>query len=373
MGLGLQGAYGAGAVQAGLRQRLIDQAMAEKQQQDMELARRSADRQDRQLDQNDQYRQDTLNEQVAQHAAAAADRYDKGTLAIDEATPPGFMPASTPAPLVGRLQMIGAITPQAARPRVDEGPLLPGDTGADVPEGFQKRATAAQSNTAADNARLDVTQQNLAADRAEGHRIQEEGNAQRASDAAAMRGVVGANAAGAAETRALTNEMRQTQIDAANEKAAATEKERTRVEGNARESTRTALDLVDRLEKHPGLSTATGLTGPFVSKFSQAATDANALRDQLVATLTLPNLGALKGPMSDKDVLFVKQLATRLGSPSLSEQETRRALGEAKTFLRNKSDAGGGAGNTIRARDPQGNLHEAPAGTALPAGWKAER
>ncbi len=27
---------------------------------------------------------------------------------------------------------------------------------------------------------------------------------------------------------------------------------------------------------------------------------------------------------------------------------------------------------TIRARDPQGKLHEAPAGTALPAGWKQE-
>lgn len=30
------------------------------------------------------------------------------------------------------------------------------------------------------------------------------------------------------------------------------------------------------------------------------------------------------------------------------------------------------AAKTVRARDPQGNLHEAPAGTKLPAGWKAE-
>ena len=30
------------------------------------------------------------------------------------------------------------------------------------------------------------------------------------------------------------------------------------------------------------------------------------------------------------------------------------------------------AGGTIKARDPQGQLHEAPAGTALPAGWKLE-
>lgn len=31
-----------------------------------------------------------------------------------------------------------------------------------------------------------------------------------------------------------------------------------------------------------------------------------------------------------------------------------------------------GTGGTIRARDPNGKLHEAPAGTPLPAGWKAE-
>lgn len=31
-----------------------------------------------------------------------------------------------------------------------------------------------------------------------------------------------------------------------------------------------------------------------------------------------------------------------------------------------------GGGGNIRARDPQGKLHEAPAGTALPAGWKLE-
>jgi hypothetical protein len=34
--------------------------------------------------------------------------------------------------------------------------------------------------------------------------------------------------------------------------------------------------------------------------------------------------------------------------------------------------SGAQGGSTIRARDPQGKLHEAPAGTALPAGWKPE-
>lgn len=37
-----------------------------------------------------------------------------------------------------------------------------------------------------------------------------------------------------------------------------------------------------------------------------------------------------------------------------------------------KVNFGGESGGVIRARDPQGNLHQAPAGTPLPAGWKVE-
>jgi len=33
----------------------------------------------------------------------------------------------------------------------------------------------------------------------------------------------------------------------------------------------------------------------------------------------------------------------------------------------------GGQSGMIRARDAQGKLHEAPAGTALPTGWKLEK
>jgi hypothetical protein len=35
--------------------------------------------------------------------------------------------------------------------------------------------------------------------------------------------------------------------------------------------------------------------------------------------------------------------------------------------------AAGGTAQMIRARDPQGRLHEAPAGSPLPPGWKLEK
>jgi hypothetical protein len=101
--------------------------------------------------------------------------------------------------------------------------------------------------------------------------------------------------------------------------------------------TRTALDLTDRLEQHGGIGAATGAYE--MRGFTQDAVDFNAIRDQLVAALALPNLGALKGPMSDKDILFVKQLATRLSNTRLSEPETRTAISEAKTFLKSKLGA----------------------------------
>lgn len=48
--------------------------------------------------------------------------------------------------------------------------------------------------------------------------------------------------------------------------------------------------------------------------------------------------------------------------------------GTPKTAGSNAAKAGGGStGGTIKARDPQGKLHEAPAGTALPQGWKLEK
>lgn len=46
-----------------------------------------------------------------------------------------------------------------------------------------------------------------------------------------------------------------------------------------------------------------------------------------------------------------------------ADKEARKALTDMEK---------GGATGPIRARDPQGKLHEAPAGTKLPAGWKAE-
>lgn len=123
---------------------------------------------------------------------------------------------------------------------------------------------------------------------------------------------------------------------------------------DAQQVTQTALGLVGRLKKHPGLGAATGAYE--LRGFTQPAVDFNAIRNQLVAALALPNLGALRGPMSDKDVLFVKQLATRLAEPRLSAEETMTALNEAELFLTGKL----GDGAAVDANAAQGEYDYVP-------------
>lgn len=168
-------------------------------------------------------------------------------------------------------------------------------------------------------------------------------------------------AAGTAESRALANQLKELQIKSEQDKLAATQKEREKTEGAARETTQSAYELASRLLDPNDVGKNIGAaTGAYELRgFTQGAKDFNAIRDQLVAALAMPNLGQLKGPMSDKDIVFIKQLATRLQNRDLSDAETIKALKEAQTFLQNK-------GATPRQQTAAGGMQPPPA----PPGWK---
>ena len=157
---------------------------------------------------------------------------------------------------------------------------------------------------------------------------------------------------GSAETRALANELKRLQIAAAEDKLETTRATREKDAAGARQTTDSALRHVNRLLDPNDVGGSIGAaTGAYEMRgFTQGAQDFNSVRDQLVAALTQPNLGALKGPMSDKDVSFIKQLATRLENRKMSAQETQRALIEARTFLQSKV---GGAGSTGSGSSPR--------------------
>lgn len=156
--MGLQGAYGAQGAAEALRQLIKDRLERQQVQFNNERLLAGDARQNRQLDQNDQIRRDTLAETARQHQSTAADRVFRENTALNEQMAPGTFLEDAPAQqrIIGRLQSVGGVpmTPnQDERPKVDVGPLLPGDTGAEKKRGYLKLASSKQLDTQADNER----------------------------------------------------------------------------------------------------------------------------------------------------------------------------------------------------------------------------
>jgi hypothetical protein len=153
--MGVMGAGGQLAAREGLRQRIEEQLKMRMAEQQMALAQRGADRADRALEQNDAYRRDALDERSAIASGVAQDRQTGLANALGDQVPEGAFIAPTD-PIVGMLRMGGRgslLQEQQERPQVDEGPLLPGDTGAPKQQGFLKMASEKQQDTQIDNDR----------------------------------------------------------------------------------------------------------------------------------------------------------------------------------------------------------------------------
>lgn len=249
---------------------------------------------------------------------------------------------------------------------VMQGPLPETQTEADrptSPDTFEMRGGSKYlSARAAEDARSAEAEANRQA-AAERAAAEEAGRNERAQAANELKALIAKTANSTnAETVGLRNELLRMQAEMAKDKLETTRAERDKAEKTKTDAATNTLTLLDRLEKHPGLDKAYGAYE--MRGFTQDARDFKAIRDQTVAALTLPNLGSLKGPMSDKDVAFVKNLATRLQDPNISEAEARRAISDARATLEGRTleaAPGGGegwtdAGNGVRIRPkPKGN------------------
>jgi hypothetical protein len=163
--MGLEAAGGLAGLQAAIRERIAQQRARQQQELELAIAERKMAMAEqemgmrgREIELRGQERKDQLELQRfqferQQHAdeQTARDREQTHTERLDESTPPGLLPKDSP--IAGRLQMIGAVTKQEERPEVEVGPLLPGDTGEQIDEGWLKRPTASQLNIDADNRR----------------------------------------------------------------------------------------------------------------------------------------------------------------------------------------------------------------------------
>jgi hypothetical protein len=145
-----------------------------------------------------------------------------------------------------------------------------------------------------------------------------------------------------------------------------------------------SLALIDQIRKDPALSSSVGpLEGRgvgYATAGPEGYTRVKALHDNLVGKLQLAQAGKLKGQgqISDKEREMLRNAATALDR-KLGDKDYLNELGKVEAQFKRMQQGGSitpspatGGGKMIRARDPQGNLHEAPAGTPLPSGWKPE-
>ena len=155
--MGLQASHGLSALQQSLRQRIADRLAQQQQELQNQITTRGADRADRQLDETSALRRAQEAETSRQHDLADQDRNDAQDRAFAEMIPADASIA-TGNPIAGRLRRIGMLDESKARPAVDVGPLLPGDTGDErmgtkIATAAQLKERAAQADRETDNAR----------------------------------------------------------------------------------------------------------------------------------------------------------------------------------------------------------------------------
>ena len=118
-----------------------------------------------------------------------------------------------------------------------------------------------------------------------------------------------------------------------------------------------ALTLARDLQSHPGLDTASGVKGPsqWFGPLS-AGTDGKQFvgkLNRLKSLLAFENLSALKGPLSDKDIVFLMQIPASLVPEQNSNQSMRDELGRVANMLEKAEFSGGGSTYRYTATNPQ--------------------
>jgi len=156
---------------------------------------------------------------------------------------------------------------------------------------------------------------------------------ERAAAEREMRQMISTIAAqGNAQARALDARLKELQIAGLEDKNEAANAERTRAEATRTNDAQNAIEMLNRLENHPGLEKATGAYE--LRGLTQDARSWRAMANSVVAALALPNMSSLKGPASDRDVAFIKEKSTILQNPNISAEDARQAIRDAREFLK---------------------------------------
>lgn len=100
-------------------------------------------------------------------------------------------------------------------------------------------------------------------------------------------------------------------------------------------STRATLQSVDALLNHPGLDAAVGASSVLPTIPGGEAADFETLLESFVGSLTMENMGQMKGVLSDSDIKMIKAASSGLDI-KMSEKAFMRRLQDIKKRLEDK-------------------------------------
>ncbi|HEX5010217.1 MAG TPA: hypothetical protein VFY71_07435 [Planctomycetota bacterium] len=152
--------------------------------------------------------------------------------------------------------------------------------------------------------------------------------------------------AGPSEASVLANEMARLRIDAERQKQADAAAAKTKEADDSKRAAADAVTTIDRLLAHPGLAKSTGAYE--MRGWTQEAKDFRAELNRFIAQQTKGNLGTLKGPMSDKDIAFIKQMSTTAADTNLSDEALIAELKRARAaYTGENGGSAPGGGQTL--------------------------
>jgi hypothetical protein len=155
-------------------------------------------------------------------------------------------------------------------------------------------------------------------------------------------GVMQQNAGTTAEKTALQNQINELKLRSAQDDRA-----------SARVITEDTMATLQSLKDHPGFDSSIGFY-ELRKGLTPESRAFNAKLTQAINSLALPNLGALKGPMSDKDILFIKNISSRLQETRVDPEDYKAAIDEAVKFLKRKLEITADTPPGSDASDPLG-------------------
>lgn len=392
-GIGLEAAGGLSAVQALLRQRFEDQLAERAFNRRSQVEDRNFDLQTKQFQSGEELKKAQLDATIAnrgmqqqEHQATAA-----GHLAD---TIPGdtFVPNQDPAVKTMQTGGYGSLlTPQdATQPMGPDfvGPMPNGETPQQAqvgrPQGFLKVRSAKQADTETDNQRQAAKDAAGAQERAaelirQQARDAETGRHNRAEE----------NKPGAAGHFTLQPEIDpktgaptgrffgyDTKTNSFHIVAGVTPAATKAAPGAAQTATETrtkseALDTLAQLDQ--AIENAKSMIGPGegrISNLEQMAGNADPRIQALGVKMKAAKMRvdhAITGSVRAGASPVLLQQWDNILANKITPEGLKGGVQAMREII-----GGGSGGGTIRARDAQGVLHEAPAGTTLPTGWKLE-